>query len=76
MHLRASTSNDGGMTMTDTVIVTAPDPDRDTELRTEIAFLDLEIVEKQREIERLQNEIHDLEIKQGNLFNELKSLED
>jgi hypothetical protein len=62
--------------MTDTVIVTAPDPDRDTELRTEIAFLDLEIVEKQREIERLQNEIHDLEIKQGNLFNELKSLED
>ena len=38
--------------MTDTVIVTAPDPDRDTELRTEIAFLDLEIVEKQREIER------------------------
>ena len=56
--------------------VTAPDPDRDTELRTEIAFLDLEIVEKQREIERLQNEIHDLEIKQGNLFNELKSLED
>ena len=62
--------------MTDTVIVTAPDPDRDTELWTEIAFLDLEIVEKQREIERLQNEIHDLEIKQGNLFNELKSLED
>ena len=62
--------------MTDTVIVTAPDPDRDTELRTEIAFLDLEIVEKQREIERLQNEINDLEIKQGNLFNELKSLED
>jgi len=69
--------------MTDLVIVTVSGPDRDTELRTEIAYLDSEIdekrcelLEKLCELERLQKELHDLEVKQANLLDELGSEED
>ena len=57
--------------MIDTVIVTDPATGR----RTEMTVFDWEIVKKREEalrllceIERLQSEIHDLEIKQANLL--------
>jgi len=62
--------------MTDPAIVTVLDPDRNIGLRARIAVLDWGICERLHEIERLQNELHDLEIKQANLLNELGSEED